>query len=136
MHSPHARNDHVGFEAFSFPADQSTTLRIVPTQLVHTSSTHHMHLQGDIVMLSIPKMSTNSSIPIHTRLDRFLKDLCAGLGGLLGLLAPQLLCGGSLDGLVGLADGGGAGDGVLAEVGAVVALGGAVDDGGVDPGCC
>jgi hypothetical protein len=60
-------------------------------------------------------------------------DLCGGLGGLLCLGAPQLLGGGGLDGLAGLADGGGAGNGVLAEVGAVVALGGGVDDGGVDP---
>src|SRR5690242_5016818 len=60
-------------------------------------------------------------------------DLCAGLGGLLGLCAAELLGGRGLDGLVGLADGRGAGDGVLAQVGAVVALGGRVDDGGVEP---
>ena len=59
--------------------------------------------------------------------------LCAGLNSLLCLGAAELLGGRSLDGLVGLADGGGAGNGVLAEVGAVVALGGGVDDGGVDP---
>lgn len=36
-----------------------------------------------------------------------------------------------LHGLLALADGGGAGNGVLAEVGAVVAVGGRLDDGGV-----
>jgi hypothetical protein len=62
-------------------------------------------------------------------------SLCAGagLGGLEGLGTAQLGGGGGLDGLGGLADGGGAGDGVLTEVGAVVALGGGVDDGGVEP---
>ena len=74
----------------------------------------------------------------HTQTSRhfFRGDLCAGagLGGLEGLGTAQLGGGGGLDGLGGLADGGGAGDGVLTEVGAVVALGGGVDDGGVEPG--
>jgi hypothetical protein len=57
--------------------------------------------------------------------------LCRGIS--LGLYAPGL--GGlvSLDGPLALADGRGAGNGVLAEVGAVVALGGGVDDGGEGP---
>jgi hypothetical protein len=84
-------------------------------------------------MRSIPK-AANSSIPAHAQPQSIhFHGLCGGLGGLLCLGAPQLLGGGGLDGLVGLADGGGAGNGVLAEVGAVVALGGGVDDGGVDP---
>jgi hypothetical protein len=49
----------------------------------------------------------------------------SGLGGLV-----------SLDGPLALADGGSAGDGVLAEVGAVVALGGRADDGSVCPVWC
>lgn len=77
------------------------------------------------------KQRTPAFIPSHTLDD--CRALCAGLGSLLCLLAPQLGGGGGLDGLAGLADGGGAGNGVLAEVGAVAALGGAVDDGGVDP---
>jgi hypothetical protein len=53
----------------------------------------------------------------------------------LGLGAPCL--GGlvGLDGPLAVADGGGTGNGVLAEVGAVVALGGGVDDGGEGPVC-
>ncbi len=62
--------------------------------------------------------------------------LCARLGGLACLGAADLGCGGGLDGLVGLADRRGAGDGVLAQVGAVAALGGRVDDGGVEPEGC
>lgn len=57
-----------------------------------------------------------------------------GLGGLLeGLLASEL--GGllSLGGLLGLLDGAGAGDSLLLEVSAVVALDGRVDDVLVDP---
>ena len=57
-----------------------------------------------------------------------------GVSGSLGLGSPQLrrpvLL---LHGLLALADGRGAGDGVAAEVGSVAALGGAVDDGGVGP---
>ena len=55
-----------------------------------------------------------------------MKDLCLSLGGL-GLqcrLAPSLCGLVVLDCPLGSADSGGAGDGVLAEVGAVVALGG------------
>lgn len=62
-----------------------------------------------------------------------MKDLL-GLGGLLkGLLAPEL--GGllGLDGLLGLLDGAGAGNGLLLEVSAVVTLDGRVDDVLVDP---
>jgi hypothetical protein len=56
--------------------------------------------------------------------------------GLLGLGASGL--GGlvSLDGALALADSGSAGDGVLAEVWAVVALGGGVDDGSEGPAFC
>lgn len=72
---------------------------------------------------------------LHSTKPSMIADLCAGLGlsSLQGLCAPQLRSGGGLDGLAGLADGGCAGNGVLAQVGAVAALGGAVDDGGVDP---
>ena len=51
----------------------------------------------------------------------------------LGLCTPGL--GGlvSLDGPLAFTDGRGAGNGVLAEVGAVVALGGGVDDGSEGP---
>lgn len=58
-------------------------------------------------------------------------NLCLLSG--LGLGAPDLGRLVSLDGLLALADSGGAGNGVLAEVGAVVALGGGVDNGGVGP---
>lgn len=83
-------------------------------------------------MHPFPKGRTNSFIPART--SAVFHALCGGLGGLLCLGAAQLLGGRGLDGLAGLADGRGAGDGVLAEVGAVVALGGGVYDGGVDPG--
>lgn len=76
------------------------------------------------------------TIPTRNRSRHFFRgDLCAGagLGGLEGLGTAQLGGGRGLDGLGGLADGRGAGDGVLTEVGAVVALGGGVDDGGVEP---
>jgi hypothetical protein len=52
-------------------------------------------------------------------------------GSGLGLSTPDLGGLALLDGLLRLADGGGAGDGVLAEIGAVVAVGGRLDDGGV-----
>ena len=87
-------------------------------------------------MRSIPKTTNSGVYPLHTHAKAPSlqgNDLCAGLNSLLCLRAPQLLGGGSLDGLAGLADGRGAGNGILAEVGAVVALGGGVDDGGVDP---
>lgn len=87
-------------------------------------------------MRSIPKTTNSGIYPCTYTLNHHhlgMNDLCAGLSSLLCLCAADLLGGGSLDGLAGLADGGGAGNGVLAEVGAVVALGGRVDDGGVDP---
>ena len=56
--------------------------------------------------------------------------LCRRSGGA-GLGTPDLGGLALLDGLLALADGGGAGDGVLAEVGAVVAVGGRLDDGRV-----
>jgi hypothetical protein len=56
--------------------------------------------------------------------------LCRRSSGL-GLSTPDLGGLALLDGLLRLADGGGAGDGVLAEIGAVVAVGGRLDDGGV-----
>lgn len=61
-------------------------------------------------------------------------DLCGC--GLLGLGTPGL--GGlvGLDGALALADSGGTGNGVLAEVWAVAALGGGVDDGGEGPAWC
>jgi hypothetical protein len=65
-----------------------------------------------------------------------MHNLCGG-GGLLGLGAPEL--GGlvSLDNsTLALADGRGAGNGVLAEVWAVVALGGGADNGGEGPASC
>lgn len=51
--------------------------------------------------------------------------------GSAGLGTPDLGGLALLDGLLALADGGGAGDSVLAEIGAVVAVGGGLDDGGV-----
>lgn len=56
------------------------------------------------------------------------------LSNSLCLRTPSLARFVSLDGPLALADSGSAGDGVFAEVGAVVALGGGVDDGGVGPG--
>ena len=53
--------------------------------------------------------------------------------GLNLLAAPRLLGLVGLDGPLGLADGGCAGDGVVAEVGAVVAASGGVDDTRVGP---
>jgi hypothetical protein len=71
------------------------------------------------------------TIHIHT----FFSDahnLCLLSGGL-GLGAPDLGGLAFLYGALAPADGGGLGDGVLAEVGTVVALGGRVDNGGVGP---
>jgi hypothetical protein len=63
-----------------------------------------------------------------SHLCRRSSSLGLGASGLGGLV--------SLDGPLALADGGSAGDGVLAEVGAVVTLGGGADDGSVGPVCC
>lgn len=56
-----------------------------------------------------------------------------GLGGGLGLYTSDLGGPVGLDGPLALADGGGAGNNVFAEVGAVVALGGGLDDGSEGP---
>jgi hypothetical protein len=60
-----------------------------------------------------------------------LTHLCRSGGP--GLSTPQLRRLLLLHGLLALADGRGAGNGLAAEIWAVAALGGAVDDGGVGP---
>ena len=66
-------------------------------------------------MRSIPKTTNSGIYPCTYTLNHHhlgMNDLCAGLSSLLCLCAADLLGGGSLDGLAGLADGGGAGNGV------------------------
>jgi hypothetical protein len=87
----------------------------------------HMPL-SERVAGSIQRYTLPSSLPRH-----HLHHLLLGSSGLLGGRTPELLLGLGLEGPLGPADGAGAGDGGLPEVGAVAVLGDLVGNGLVGP---